>query len=146
MTGVVQDEDDEEDPIEERRRIFGEVDSDSESDEQNPKDKEEKEASDTDSVGNTKDEDEDEFLIVLQAVRERKKFEAEINRPILKDRLSQTGWKLRENFMKKAYAPIDERDRIDVFNLDPAAAPKEKGLKVDGRVSSQSDDVIILEY
>jgi len=33
MTGVNDEYDDEEDPIEERRRIFGEADSDSESDE-----------------------------------------------------------------------------------------------------------------
>jgi hypothetical protein len=140
-------EEEDEDPVEERRRIFGEVDSSSESDEQDPREKGDREASDTDSVGNTKDEDEDEFLIVLQAVRERKKFEAEINRPMLKDKLSQTGWKIRDNFLKKAYAPIDERDRVDVFNVDPNADPKDKsGVKVDGRLSSNSDDVIILEY
>ncbi len=44
-----------------------------------------------DSEGNDQEreeEDEDEFMIVLQAVRERKKFEAEINRPLLKEKLS----------------------------------------------------------
>jgi hypothetical protein len=152
LVSEVEIEDEDEDPIEERRRIFGEESSDSDSDEQNPKDlNKEKDASDTDSVGNCKDEDEDEFLIVLQAVRERKKFEAEINRPMLKDKLSQTGWKLRENFMKKSHSVIDDRDRIDVFNLDPnlmsgSGSGNKPGVTVDGRVSDNSDDVIILEY
>ena len=63
----------EDDPIEERRKIFGE------------------ESIPSDEEGNSQgkeEEDEDEFMIVLQAVRERKKFEAEINRPLLKDKLS----------------------------------------------------------
>jgi hypothetical protein len=63
----------EDDPEEERRKIFGE------------------ESNSSDSEGNDherEEEDEDEFMIVLQAVRERKKFEAEINRPLLKEKLS----------------------------------------------------------
>ena len=54
-------------------------------------------------------------MIVLQAVRERKKFEAELNRPMCKDKLSQTGWKLHQNFRSKAAHVIDERDRIDLL-------------------------------
>ena len=61
-----------------------------------------KEADDSDdSVGRDRDEDEDEFMIVLQAVRERKKYEAELAKPMLKDKLSQTGWKLKDNFLKR---------------------------------------------
>ena len=70
------------DPVEERRRIFGE--NSCSDDEGGSRGSEECGA----------DEDEDEFMIVLQAVRERKKFEAELNRPMVKDKLSQTGWKL----------------------------------------------------
>jgi len=91
----------EDDPIAERRRIFGE---ESQTDEE-----------DKESEGDRQEEDEDEFMIVLQAVRERKKFEAEINRPMMKEKLSQTGWKLHNNFRIKSNAVLDDRDRIDLF-------------------------------
>ena len=32
-----------------------------------------------------------------------------------KDKLSQTGWKLHQNFRSKAAHVIDERDRIDLL-------------------------------
>ena len=65
-----------EDPAEDRKRIFGD---------------------DQESDKSDRDEEEDEFMMVLRAVRDRSKFETH-NRPLLKDKLSQTGWKLRENF------------------------------------------------
>ena len=103
--------DEEDDPQEERRRIFGEEEScsDDESDKDNAEESD-------DSVGRDRDEDEDEFMIVLQAVRERKKYEAELAKPMMKDKLSQTGWKLKDNFMKRQNAYIDDKDRVDVFD------------------------------
>eukprot|EP00347_Sterkiella_histriomuscorum_P012033 403370148 len=124
------DEDDEDDPLEERRRMFGEESQDSD-DDGNQSD---------DSLGNAQEEEEDEFMIVLQAVRERKKNEAENGKTLLKDKLSQTGWKLRENFMKKSNAYLDEKDRIDVFNGAPIIEEKPKEEIDDG------EDVIILDY
>ena len=107
----VEIEDEEDDPQEERRRIFGEEESLSSGDDS------EKEGEDSDdSVGRDRDEDEDEFMIVLQAVRERKKYEAELAKPLMKDKLSQTGWKLKDNFLKRQNAFIDEKDRVDVFD------------------------------
>ena len=140
-------DDEDEDPQEERRRIFGEQESGSE----NSQNTQKAEESD-DSVGKDKDEDEDEFMIVLQAVRERKKYEAEVNKPMLKDKLSQTGWKLRDNFLKKQNSFIDDRDRVDVFNSEQANVPVEKGgvLAEPGGSKkvrpADDDDVIILEY
>lgn len=55
-------------------------------------------------------------MIVIQAIKERKKHETDGNKALLKDKLSQTGWKLRENFMKKSNAFLDEKDRIDIFS------------------------------
>ena len=72
-------------------------------------------------------------------MRERKKHEAESNRPLLKDKLSQTGWKLRENFMKKANAFLDEKDRIDVFSGSG-------GLIEEDKSDGSENDLIILEY
>ena len=106
-TADIEDEDD--DPQEERRRIFGEEESLSEDDSDKAEDSD-------DSVGRDRDEDEDEFMIVLQAVRERKRYEQELGKPMLKDKLSQTGWKLKENFMKRQNAFIDDKDRVDVFD------------------------------
>ena len=121
MEKQVDIEDEEDDPQEERRRIFGEEESLSE-------DNSEKEAEDSDdSVGRDRDEDEDEFMIVLQAVRERKRYEAELSKPMLKDKLSQTGWKLKENFLKRQNAFIDDKDRVDVFDSSAANLPVEKG-------------------
>ena len=62
-------------------------------------------------------------MIVLQAVSERKKNEAEAGKIQMKDNLSQTDWKLRENFMKKGNAHLDEKDRIDVSQwVNPSSA------------------------
>lgn len=98
--------------------MFGEISSESGSEEQ----KEEGYQSD-DSVKNARggnqgacEEDEDEFMIVLQAIRERKKMEAESGKPMKDGKMSQTGWKIKQNFMKKNNAVLDEKDRIDVFN------------------------------
>jgi len=96
-------------------------------------------------------------MIVLQAVRERKRYEQEINRPMLKDKLSQTGWKLRENFMKKSNNILDDKDRIDVFNSTGATAEVTMGggtvtsgggvlAAIERADSESSGDVIILEY
>jgi len=106
------------DPVAERRRIFGEPDTQSDDSEgQDPQnsEKRKKDVDSDDSVGCRQEEDDDEFAIVLQAVRERKKYETDLNRPLIKEKLSQTGWKLRENFMKRSNAHLDDRDRIDVF-------------------------------
>ena len=51
----------------------------------------------------------------MQATKERKKFEEDINRPNMKNKLSQTGWKIRQNFNKRSHAHMDDKDRIDVF-------------------------------
>lgn len=89
-------------------------------------------------------------MIVLQAVRERKRHEQELGQPLLKDKLSQTGWKLRDNFLKRQNAFIDDKDRIDVFDSAQANIPVEKGgilAVVDKtQVSQDSDEVVILEY
>jgi hypothetical protein len=58
---------------------------------------------------------------------------------MLKDKISQTGWKLRENFLKKTNAFLDEKDRIDVFSGSAGPVEQEES---DG----SDDDVIILEY
>ena len=90
-------------------------------------------------MGNARDDEEDEFMIVLQAVRERKKNEAEQGQVLLKDKLSQTGWKLRENFMKKSNALLDDKDRIDVLSGNaPLIGEQEE--------SGSEGDVIILDY
>ena len=115
--------DEEDDPQEERRRIFGEEESLSDND----SDKEAGSQASDDSVGHDRDEDEDEFMIVLQAVRERKKYEAELAKPMLKDKLSQTGWKLKDNFLKRQNAFIDDKDRVDVFDSEQANLSVEKG-------------------
>ena len=47
-----------------------------------------KEVDSDDSVGDRREEDDDEFMIVLQAVRERKKYETDLNRPLIKEKLS----------------------------------------------------------
>ena len=78
-------------------------------------------------------------MIVLQAVRERKKNEAEANRPLMKDKLSQTGWKLRENFLKRGNAHLEDKDRIDVFN-GPVITEEDR------EEESDEDDCVILEY
>ena len=120
----------EDDPEEERRKIFGE------------------ESNSLDSEGNDQEreeEDEDEFMIVLQAVRERKKFEAEINRPLLKEKLSQTGWKLHQNFRIKSNAVLDDRDRIDIFtHKGTAVTPIAQTCTQ--QVEDDPNDCVILEY
>ena len=68
--------------------MFGEVSTDSE----DAEGREEGYQSD-DSVKNVRtgggcDEDSDEFMIVMMAIRERRKIEAESGRPLLKDKLS----------------------------------------------------------
>lgn len=89
-------------------------------------------------------------MIVLQAVRERKRYEAELAKPMLKDKLSQTGWKIKDNFMKRQNAFIDDKDRVDVFDSAQANVSVEKGgilAVVDNdHKSGDSDEVIILEY
>lgn len=89
---VVEDDD----PISERKRIFGDK-------------------SDSSSSSSEQDEDEDEFMIVMQAVRERKKLEAEVARLPANMKLSQTGWKLKNQFRPQPLAIIDERDRVDLL-------------------------------
>jgi hypothetical protein len=85
-TGTALPEEDD-DPMEDRRAMFGEISS--ESDEGKQEDCEEGDYQSDDSVKNARgggngacDEDEDEFMIVLQAVRERKKMEAEAGQPM----------------------------------------------------------------
>ena len=68
-----------------------------------------------DSIERNHDEEEEEFMIVMHACKERKKFEEDINRPGIKNKLSQTGWKIRHNFIKKSNIHLDDKDRIDVF-------------------------------
>ena len=69
---------------------------------------------------------------------------------MLKDKLSQTGWKLKDNFLKRQNAFIDEKDRVDVFDSAQANVPVEKGgilAVVDNdRKSGDSDEVVVLEY
>ena len=69
---------------------------------------------------------------------------------MLKDKLSQTGWKLKDNFLKRQNAFIDEKDRVDVFDSPQANVPVEKGgilAVVDNdRKSGDSDEVVVLEY
>lgn len=67
-----------EDPEEERRRIFGEESNGSQDEEAQDSD---------DSCSELKDENEDEFMLVLQAIRERKKYESDLERPFLKDKI-----------------------------------------------------------
>lgn len=103
-TSSIPEEDD--DPIEERRLMFGEISSDSDrdsDDETNPGDGYKSDDSVKAMRGGahgTCEEDDDEFMIVMHAVRERKKMEAESGKPLLKDKLSQTGWKMKNNFFK----------------------------------------------
>ena len=85
-------------------------------------------------------------MIVLQAVRERKKFEAEINRPLCKEKLSQTGWKLHNNFRIKSNAILDERDRIDLFSKTGVVAEIQPDGALGQSRTSDPDDCIILEY
>ena len=96
----------------------------------------------------------------MEATKERKKYEAEINRPFLKDKLSQTGWKIRENFLKKSNINMDEKDRIDVFGGDDQPGLKAmlnapnisggSGMGIDTRrIMDDSDsdgDCMILDY
>jgi hypothetical protein len=72
--------DQEDDPIEDRRVMFGEVSSDSDDEENGYKSDDSVKAARGGPHG-TCEEDEDEFMIVLQAVRERKKIEAESGKP-----------------------------------------------------------------
>ena len=81
-------------------------------------------------------------MIVLQAVRERKKIEAENGDLKMKDKLSQTGWKLKHNFMKKSNACIDDKDRIDVFTMGAVIIEKER----DEQSSGSDNDCILLDY
>jgi hypothetical protein len=138
---------DEEDPIEERRVMFGEVSSDSEQDPEDEEKEDEGYKSD-DSVKKARggdqgamEEDEDEFMIVLQAIRERKKMEADSGKPMTGGKMSQTGWKVKQNFMKKNNAALDEKDRIDVFN-----GPLIMEDKGSDQESDDAEDVVILEY
>ena len=138
---------DEEDPIEERRVMFGEVSSDSEQDPEEEEKEDDGYKSD-DSVKKARggdqgamEEDEDEFMIVLQAIRERKKMEADSGKPMTGGKMSQTGWKVKQNFMKKNNAALDEKDRIDVFN-----GPLITDDKGSDQESDDAEDVVILEY
>lgn len=94
------------------------------------------------------DEEEDEFLIVMQACKERKKYEHDIGKPMLKDKLSQTGWKIRQNFMKKTNALLDEKDRIDVFGgaNQPALRNSHEPEEYNRLTSDSSGDCLILDY
>ncbi len=60
----------------------------------------------------------------------------------MKDKLSQTGWKLRQNFMKKGNANIDEKDRIDVFTMGATVIERER----DEASSGSDNDCIVLDY
>jgi hypothetical protein len=145
-------EEDEDDPIEERRIMFGEVSSSSSSsssqEEKTPHEKEEPEGYESDdsvkAARGAADEEDDEFMIVAHATRERRRLEAESGKPLLKDKLSQTGWKMKNNFFKISNANIDERDRIDVFN-GPTIAQQEKVEKKEVESDSE-DDVVVLDY
>ena len=129
--------------------MFGEVSS--ESDEENGDNNNESGYRSDDSVKNARggahgncEEDEDEFMIVLQAIRERKKIEAETGGSVIKGKLSQTGWKLKQNFLHKNNSLIEDKDRIDVFNGPLIQAEKKIGEH--GEESGREDEVIILEY
>ena len=69
---------------------------------------------------------------------------------MLKDKLSQTGWKLKDNFLKRQNAFIEDKDRVDVFDSAQANVPVEKGgilaIVNNDKLSGDSDEVIILEY
>jgi hypothetical protein len=127
--------------------MFGEVSSDSEQDPEDEEKEDEGYKSD-DSVKKARggdqgamEEDEDEFMIVLQAIRERKKMEADSGKPMTGGKMSQTGWKVKQNFMKKNNAALDEKDRIDVFN-----GPLIMEDKGSDQESDDAEDVVILEY
>lgn len=107
----------EEDLVEERRKIFGEEEYPTQ---MADKDKEDQESDN--SVERNLEEEEEEFLIVMTAAKERKKHEADLMKgSLLKDKLSQTGWKIRRNFNNRNHANMDEKDRIDLFSTDKHA-------------------------
>ena len=95
-----------EDLVAERRQIFGQNSSVQETG---------RSGTNLDSSDDEDEDDDDEFVIVLEAVRERKRFEAELSRPLASlEKLSQTGWKLHNNF-KVQHGILDDSDRIDLF-------------------------------
>ena len=101
----------EDDLMDERRKIFGDQNSDDSQADRNSKDGEASE----DSVERNIEDEEDEFMIVMAASKERKKQEEQVNKPGMKDKLSQTGWKIRHNFLKQTNNYLEDKDRIDVF-------------------------------
>ena len=118
----------EDDPVSERKRIFGDK-------------------SDDDSSSSSQEEDEDEFMIVMQAVRERKRLEAEVARLPASMKLSQTGWKLRNQFKPQPLAVIDERDRVDLLeNGLPKPATQVVAPEPTQQAVDDSQDCVILEY
>jgi hypothetical protein len=60
----------------------------------------------------------------------------------MRDKLSQTGWKVKDNFFKKNNSLLDDKDRIDVFN-GPLIATDKKNQEEE---SDSEEDVVILEY
>ena len=119
----------EEDLVDERRLIFGEQET------QEPDGSES-----DDSIERNPEEEEEEFLIVMQACRERKRFEEDAKRPMMREKLSQTGWKIRSNFLKKTHLYMDDKDRIDVF------AEKATVVREERRESVSSGECMILDY
>ena len=92
-------------------------------------------------------------MIVMAASKERKRQETEMQRPNLKEKLSQTGWKIRHNFLKRTNAHLDDRERIDVFGGKDQPGLTQGptlGTPIDvregGDMSGDSDDCMILEY
>jgi hypothetical protein len=68
-------------------------------------------------------------------------MEADSGKPMTGGKMSQTGWKVKQNFMKKNNAALDEKDRIDVFN-----GPLIMEDKGSDQESDDAEDVVILEY
>ena len=66
---------------------------------------------------------------------------------MVKDKLSQTGWKLHNNFRIKSKAILDDRDRIDLFAKNGVLAQVQSSeFENDKERISDPDDCIILEY
>ena len=56
--------------------------------------------------------------MVMAASKERKKQEQKLVKGShLKSKLSQTGWKIRNNFLQQGAGIVDEKDRIDLFDI-----------------------------
>ena len=103
-------------------------------------------------------------MIVMAASKERKKQEEQVNKPGMKDKLSQTGWKIRHNFIKQTNNYLEDKDRIDVFGgsdqpqMESQGGSNKIGSSTDGTSKgysnmyatqgseSDSDECMILEY